>query len=215
MQQKSRNKVLQTELENPLNVHRWRRLEGKDPETLELIQKINHLQKRLISKQEDLIDKDMRIEELQKLYNESKVQLSRQPKYEVHDEIRNLRDEIKKKNDKIIVLSTESSVYQIETNKAHKIIESMNEELNMVILFKIILLLKNNKKCIILKTKQKYLEIKRSESKYKETIGKLRKQKVLQNIFLWYLTFLFGSSPCQIFIKSWTPLLMMMCHCCH
>ena len=27
MQQKSRNKVLQTELENPLNVHRWRRLE--------------------------------------------------------------------------------------------------------------------------------------------------------------------------------------------
>ena len=25
MQQKSRNKVLQTELENPLNVHRWRR----------------------------------------------------------------------------------------------------------------------------------------------------------------------------------------------
>ena len=36
---------------------RWRRLEGKDPETLELIQKINNLQKRLISKQEDLIDK--------------------------------------------------------------------------------------------------------------------------------------------------------------
>ena len=69
MQQKSRNKVLQLELENPLNVHRclqttpassllrWRRLEGKDPETLELIQKINNLQKRLISKQEDLIDK--------------------------------------------------------------------------------------------------------------------------------------------------------------
>ena len=54
MQQKSRNKVLQLELENPLNVHRWRRLEGKDPETLELIQKINNLQKRLISKQEDL-----------------------------------------------------------------------------------------------------------------------------------------------------------------
>ena len=33
--------VLQTELENPLNVHRWRRLEGKDPETLELIQAVD------------------------------------------------------------------------------------------------------------------------------------------------------------------------------
>lgn len=91
MQQKSRNKVLQTELENPLNVHRWRRLEGKDPETLELIQKINHLQKRLITKQEDLIDKDMKIEEIQKLYNEAKIQIARQPKYDIHDEIRNLR----------------------------------------------------------------------------------------------------------------------------
>ena len=133
MQQKSRNKVLQTELENPLNVHRWRRLEGKDPETLELIQKINHLQKRLIAKQEDLIDKDMKIEEIQKLYNEAKIQIARQPKYDIHDEIRNLRDEIKRKNDKIIVLSTESNVYQVETNKAKKIIEGMNDELNLVI----------------------------------------------------------------------------------
>ena len=132
MQQKSRNKVLQTELENPLNVHRWRRLEGKDPETLELIQKINHLQKRLIAKQEDLIDKDMKIEEINKLHNEAKIQLARQPKYDIHDEIRNLRDDIKKKNDKIIVLTTESSVYQIETKKAKKIIEGMNEELNLV-----------------------------------------------------------------------------------
>ena len=133
MQQKSRNKVLQTELENPLNVHRWRRLEGKDPETLELIQKINHLQKRLIAKQEDLIDKDMKIEEIQKLYNEAKIQIARQPKYDIHDEIRNLRDEIKRKNDKIIVLTTESNVYQVETSKAKKIIEGMNDELNLVI----------------------------------------------------------------------------------
>ena len=132
MQQKSRNKVLQTELENPLNVHRWRRLEGKDPETLELIQKINQLQKRLISKQEDLIDKDMKIEEIQKLYNEAKIQLSRQPKYDIHVEIRNLKDELKRRHDKIIVLSTESNMYQIETSKAKKIIEGMNEELNMV-----------------------------------------------------------------------------------
>ena len=66
------------------------------------------------------------------LRNEAKIQISRQPKYDIHDEIRNLRDEIKKKNDKIIVLSTESSVYQIESNKAKKIIEGMNEELNLV-----------------------------------------------------------------------------------
>ena len=162
MQQKSRNKVLQLELENPLNVHRWRRLEGKDPETLELIQKINNLQKRLISKQEDLIDKDMKIEEINKLYNESKLQISRQPKYDVHDEIRNLREELKRKNDKILILTTTANMYQVEATKIKKVMEGLNQELNSV--------------------KQKYLEVRRQEQKAKETIGKLRKEKSVPNL---------------------------------
>ena len=46
------------ELENPLNVHRWRKLEGSDPSTFQLIQKIEMLQKRLIRKTEQVIEKD-------------------------------------------------------------------------------------------------------------------------------------------------------------
>ena len=42
-------------------------LEGKDPETLELIQKINTLQKRLILKQEEIIEKDLKLEEVEKV----------------------------------------------------------------------------------------------------------------------------------------------------
>lgn len=42
------------ELENPMNVHRWRKLEGSDPTTFEMIQKIHTLQKRLISKTEEV-----------------------------------------------------------------------------------------------------------------------------------------------------------------
>ena len=33
-----------------MNVHRWRKLEGSDPATFEMIQKIQTLQKRLIAK---------------------------------------------------------------------------------------------------------------------------------------------------------------------
>ena len=33
-----------------MNVHRWRKLEGSDPATYEMIQKIQTLQKRLIMK---------------------------------------------------------------------------------------------------------------------------------------------------------------------
>jgi hypothetical protein len=42
-------------------------LEGKDPETLELIQKINNLQKRLITKQEEIIEKDLKMEEVDRV----------------------------------------------------------------------------------------------------------------------------------------------------
>ena len=46
-------KALSEELENPMNVHRWRKLEGSDPGTYEMVQKIQTLQKRLISKTEE------------------------------------------------------------------------------------------------------------------------------------------------------------------
>ena len=50
LQERTKVKALSEELENPMNVHRWRKLEGSDPATYEMIQKIQTLQKRLIAK---------------------------------------------------------------------------------------------------------------------------------------------------------------------
>jgi hypothetical protein len=52
-------KALSEELENPLNCHRWRKLEGTDPDTWEMLQKIQTLQKRLIKKTEEVVEKDV------------------------------------------------------------------------------------------------------------------------------------------------------------
>merc|ERR1719262_950547 len=40
LQERTKVKALSEELENPMNVHRWRKLEGSDPATYELIQKV-------------------------------------------------------------------------------------------------------------------------------------------------------------------------------
>ena len=61
MEQKQKAKYLQDELEKPLNVHRWRKLESTNIETYELIQKIQSLQKRLIAKTEEVSEKDVLI----------------------------------------------------------------------------------------------------------------------------------------------------------
>lgn len=48
IEEKLKVKSLTEELENPMNVHRWRKLEATDSETYELMTKIQSLQKRLI-----------------------------------------------------------------------------------------------------------------------------------------------------------------------
>jgi len=49
---------LSEELENPMNVHRWRKLEATDNETFELMTKIQSIQKRLIYKNEEVLSKE-------------------------------------------------------------------------------------------------------------------------------------------------------------
>lgn len=86
---RERNKVtrLSNELENPMNLHRWRQLEGSDPETHELLQRIRTLQKRLIKKTEEVVEKDFVIQEKEKLYTELKNILARQPGPEVAEQL--------------------------------------------------------------------------------------------------------------------------------
>jgi len=59
IEEKLKSKSLAEELENPMNVHRWRKLEATDSETYDLMTKIQTLQKRLISKTEEVTLKEL------------------------------------------------------------------------------------------------------------------------------------------------------------
>lgn len=74
LRERTRCKALEEELENPMNIHRWRKLEvnsrvccpavsdryklnysqGSDPSTYEMVQKIHTLQRKLIQKTEEV-----------------------------------------------------------------------------------------------------------------------------------------------------------------
>ena len=87
LQDRTKVKALSEELENPNNSHRWRKLEGSDPGTYEMLQKIQALQKRLIAKTEEVVEKDLMIQEKDKLYVELKNILARQPGPEVAEQL--------------------------------------------------------------------------------------------------------------------------------
>jgi hypothetical protein len=103
LREKSRVKVLEEELQNPMNIHRWRKLEGSDPTTFDLIQKVQTLQKRLIAKTEEVVEKELLIQQKEKLYIELKNILSRQPGPEVAEQINIYQQALKDKTNQLKV----------------------------------------------------------------------------------------------------------------
>jgi len=78
VQERTKVKALSEELENPMNVHRWRKLEGSDPKRYELLQKIQLLQKRLLTKTEQLVERDLQLKDKERVHEEMRSLLSRQ-----------------------------------------------------------------------------------------------------------------------------------------
>ena len=54
LQERTKVRALSEELETQMNVHRWRKLEGSDPNRYSMIQRTHKLQKQLIRKTEEV-----------------------------------------------------------------------------------------------------------------------------------------------------------------
>lgn len=117
MQAMTKVKALKEEAKNPMNVHRYRKLEGTSPETYEMINKIQTLQRRLIAKTEEVEEKDFLIKEKEKLYVELKNILARQPGPEVAEHLTAYQDTLKDKTKQMKTMVKELKIYQAQVNE--------------------------------------------------------------------------------------------------
>merc|ERR1712166_1331052 len=117
LSERTKVKALSEELENPMNVHRWRKLEGSDPGTLEMIQKIQTLQKRLIAKTEEVVEKDLLIQEKEKLYVELKNILARQPGPEVAEQLSVYQTNLREKTKQMKAMKAELEMYKAQVDE--------------------------------------------------------------------------------------------------
>ncbi|NXJ73545.1 CFA58 protein, partial [Trogon melanurus] len=132
LKEQTRCKVLEEELENPLNVHRWRKLEASDPSTYELIQKMQRLQKQLIGKTGEVIEKELLLQEKEKLYVELKHVLARQPGPEAAEQLQLYRHTLQEQTKQLKVLSSELNMYESRSQEyKHEIEKLTNELLNV------------------------------------------------------------------------------------
>ena len=150
LQERTKVKALSEELENPMNVHRWRKLEGSDPKKFELIQKIQTLQKRLIEKTEDVVEKDLLLQEKERLYQELKNILARQPGPEVAEQLSIYQQNLKEKTRQMKAMAAELNMLQAQCNDYKYEVERVNRDLK--------------------DTKKKYFDQRRKEQAIKDAI---------------------------------------------
>ena len=148
LRERMRCRALEEELETPMNVHRWRKLKGSDPSTYEKIQKIQTLQKRLISKTEEVVEKELQIQESEKEYVELKQLLARQPGPEVQTQIQIYQQTLKDKQRQLKSMASELNMYKSQSSEYQYEIERLARELQ--------------------ETKKRYFEHKKREFQMKE-----------------------------------------------
>ncbi|XP_040293726.1 cilia- and flagella-associated protein 58 isoform X1 [Bufo bufo] len=148
LKERTRCRALEEELENPMNVHRWRKLEASDPSTYELIQKIHTLQKRLIGKTEEVVEKELLLQEKEKLYVELKHILARQPGPEAAEQLQIYQQTLREKTKQLKALSSELNMYESQSQEYKYEVERLANELQNV--------------------KKKYLTQKRKEQQARE-----------------------------------------------
>ncbi|KAH7372738.1 hypothetical protein KP509_17G018700 [Ceratopteris richardii] len=132
LQERTKVKALSEELENPLNVHRWRQLEGTDPTAYEMILKIQTLQKRLILKTEQVVEKDLLIQEKEKLYAELRKILARQPGPEVSEQLGMYAKTLREKTHQMQAMTSELRMCQGQVKELKGEIKRLNAELDLV-----------------------------------------------------------------------------------
>ncbi|XP_077361207.1 cilia- and flagella-associated protein 58 isoform X1 [Festucalex cinctus] len=123
--ERTRNGVLESQL-NPINIHRWRRLEGSDPCKYELLQKVHTLQRRLINKTEDFEEQEFLLQEKENLYVELQQILARKPGAEALEQLQHCQWTLRERTKKLMALTAEVRVLD------SKMSEYKNENQNLI-----------------------------------------------------------------------------------
>jgi len=80
IRERGKNNALAEELMRPINIHRWRQLEHRDPKKYELLQRYQKLQRRILETADAITEKDRHIQEKEAIYIKLQGIIDQQPR---------------------------------------------------------------------------------------------------------------------------------------
>lgn len=132
LQERTKVKALSEELENPMNVHRWRKLEGSDPSQKEMIGKVKALQRRFIAKTEEAVEKDLLIHEKEKLFIELTNILASQPGPEAAEQVSAMQQALKERTKQMKAMAAELNMYHSQVHDSKDELDRLLRELQQM-----------------------------------------------------------------------------------
>lgn len=117
IEEKLKVKALSEELENPMNVHRWRKLEGTDSDRFENLTKIHTLQRRLIAKTEEVVSKELIIHTQEQTIQNLREVMKRQPGIAEAEQISHYQQMNKQKTRKLKSYAAELNMLQAQVRQ--------------------------------------------------------------------------------------------------
>lgn len=121
---------LSEELENPDNTDRWRELGGEDPDEEALDAKISVLEERLNSKKEQLLEKELILDEVTNLTDKLRHEASdgRQSTLEVSEKINEFKSRLKDLTRKMKATISELTIYEANAMKYQQEREGLEQQ---------------------------------------------------------------------------------------
>ncbi|XP_015907391.1 cilia- and flagella-associated protein 58 [Parasteatoda tepidariorum] len=130
LKERNKNSALELEIQRPLNVHRWRILNGIDPEKYEILENYQVSQKQLLKKCIEVEKRDKKISSMNKLVTQLKNITTKQKDIEEEQvKVINQSQVIKEKNDKIKALTFEINMNETYMSSYQAEISRLKEEL--------------------------------------------------------------------------------------
>ncbi|XP_011063040.1 PREDICTED: coiled-coil domain-containing protein 147-like [Acromyrmex echinatior] len=121
--------ALEEEIQTPLNIHRWRKLEGTDPTTFELVKKVQILQERILKMSTDIIQKERKLNDTEKLYMNLRDVLSKQPNLQKETSLNKVQNILRKRGEKIKCLTAELNMYESQVGGFKDDMTTMTNEM--------------------------------------------------------------------------------------
>ncbi|XP_058812314.1 cilia- and flagella-associated protein 58-like [Topomyia yanbarensis] len=128
-QERVKARALEDEMLTPMNIHRWRKLNGKDPEKMDLIVKVQTLQRRVLYQSVTVSEQEKTIKQADKVYGELKEVVEKLPHQKMKEQLCATQRALTARTKKLKALSAEIRIKETDSKSQECMVEELKKSL--------------------------------------------------------------------------------------